>query len=80
MNINNNASQLKKDIFVKIALMFIEDRLIEDIDKLPIEIIPRDSKSIRCCIHNDREIMKNRIMAILGISIEGKEDSGISLS
>ena len=80
MNINNNASQLKKDILVKIALMFIEDRLIEDIDRLPIEIIPRDSKSIRCCIHNDREIMKNRIMARLGISVEGKEDSGIPLS
>ncbi|ASJ20512.1 4Fe-4S dicluster domain-containing protein [Brachyspira hampsonii] len=80
MNINNNASQLKKDILVKIALMFIEDRLVEDIDRLPIEIIPRDSKSIRCCIHNDREIIKNRIMARLGISVEGKEDSGIPLS
>ena len=80
MNINNNASQLKKEILVKIALMFIEDRLIEDIDRLPIEIIPRDSKSIRCCIHNDREIIKNRIMARLGISVEGKEDSGIPLS
>ena len=80
MNINNNAAQLKKDILVRITTLFIEDRLLEDIDKMPIEIIPRDSKSIRCCIHHDREIIKNRILARLGISVEGKEDSGIPLS
>ena len=80
MNINNNAAQLKKDILVRITTLFIEDRLLEDIDKMPIEIIPRDSKSIRCCIHYDREIIKNRILARLGISVEGKEDSGIPLS
>ena len=65
---------------MRITTLFIEDRLLEDIDKMPIEIIPRDSKSIRCCIHHDREIIKNRILARLGISVEGKEDSGIPLS
>lgn len=80
MNINNNASQLKRDILIRITKLFLEDRLIEDIDKIPIEIIPRDSKSIRCCIFHDREIIKNRVMARLGISVEGKEDSGLSLA
>lgn len=80
MNINNNAAQLKKDILVRITTLFIEDRLIEEIDRMPMEIIPRDSKSIRCCIYHDREIIKNRIIARLGISVEGKEDSGIPLS
>lgn len=80
MNIKNNAAELKRSILIKIAKMYLEDRLLEDINSIPIEIIPRESKSIRCCIFHDREIVKNRVIARLGISVEGKEDNGISLN
>ncbi len=80
MNINNNATQLKREILIRITKLFFEDKLISDIDKVPIEMAPRGSKPLRCCIYHDREILKNRIMARLGISVEGKEDNGMTLA
>lgn len=80
LNINNNIAILKRDILVKITKLFLSDKLIEEIDKVPIEVIPRDGKSIRCCIYKDRAIVKTRVIARLGMSVENTEDSTKTLA
>ena len=47
--------------------------LIEDIVKFTEEIIPQTSKPIRCCIYLDRAIIKHRIIAALGFSLEAEK-------
>lgn len=80
MNINNNASQLKREILIRLTRLFLDDKLIAEIDHIPLEMAPRGSQSTRCCIFHDRQILKNRVMARLGISIEKEDDDMRSLA
>jgi [FeFe] hydrogenase (group B1/B3) len=80
MNINNNAAQLKREILIRITKLFLEGRLEEDIDKIPVGMIPRGSQPVRCCIYHDRQIIRMRVLARLGISVEGLEDDTRTLA
>ena len=70
LNINNNASNVKREILVRIAKLQLEGKLEEGVNYIPRELAPKDSKSIRCCIYHDREILKMRVLARLGCSVE----------
>ncbi|MCR5606352.1 MAG: monomeric [FeFe] hydrogenase [Treponema sp.] len=74
LNINNNASLLKREILVKIAKMQLEGTLLQKVRFIPKELAPKGSKAIRCCIYHDREILKMRVMARLGMSVEDFDD------
>jgi len=50
--------------------MYFEDRLLQDIDQLPIMMKPNDAKADRCCIYKDRHILRYRICACLGLDVE----------
>ena len=80
MNLNNNAAQIKREILIRIAKMQLEGTLTEKVDTIPYEMAPKGSIPNRCCIYHDREILRMRVIARLGISVEGKEDTGIPLS
>ncbi len=70
LNLNNNGAILKKDILVNIARMQMEGSLKEKIDSLPETLIPSDSKPVYKNIEEDRENVRQRIIARLGISLE----------
>ena len=70
LNINNNASNVKREILVRIAKLQLAGKLEEGVNYIPRELAPKDSKSIRCCIYHDREILKMRVLARLGCSVE----------
>ena len=74
LNINNNAAHLKREILVKIAKLQFEGKLEEGVHSIPRELAPKDSQSIRCCIYHDREILRQRVMARLGHSVEDYDD------
>ena len=75
LNINNNAANVKREILVKIAKLQLNGRLEEkEINRIPKELAPKDKQSIRCCIYHDREILKLRTVARLGISVENCDE------
>lgn len=70
LNLNNNAANIKRDILVRIARLTIDGRLKEGAHYIPSEIEPKGSKPFRCCIYRDREILRMRVIASLGSTIE----------
>lgn len=75
LNLNNNSTNVKREILVRIARLQLEGRLeSKEINRIPRELAPKGSTSIRCCIFHDREILKMRALARLGISVEDYDE------
>lgn len=70
----NNAVRIRRKLMVEIARLFRNGRLCEEIDRLPLEMAPRDSDSVRCCIYKDRAVLKYRAMSLLGFGLEEETD------
>lgn len=71
MNINNNATNVKKELLVRIAKLQLAGVLdSREINKIPREMKPAGSNPISCCIFHDRELLKMRTLARMGISVE----------
>jgi [FeFe] hydrogenase (group B1/B3) len=81
MNYNNNAVLIKRELLVSIIKLFLEDKLEEEIDRIPWKMTSgKDYQPIRCCAFHDRAILKTRLVARLGFSIEQFDDGGGSLA
>ena len=74
LNINNNAALRKQEILVRIAKLQLEGKLEEGVHSIPKEMVPKGSPSIRCCVYHDREIVRDRVMARLGFSVENVDE------
>ena len=71
MNINNNATNVKKELLVRIAKLQLAGMLdSREINKIPTQMKPMGANPIGCCIFHDRELLKMRILARMGISVE----------
>ncbi len=70
LNINNNAANVKREILVRIAKAQLEGKLADEVHFIPRRLAPVGSPSIRCCIYHDREILRMRVLARLGWSVE----------
>ena len=74
LNMNNNTARLKREILIRIARLQLEGTLSEGVRDIPRELAPAGSASIRCCIYHDREIIRQRVIARLGCSLENYDD------
>jgi [FeFe] hydrogenase (group B1/B3) len=74
LNINNNAAQIRREILVRIARLQLAGRLEDDVHTISREMAPKDSEPFRCCIYHDRAILRTRVIARLGISVEDYDD------
>ena len=74
LNVNNNAAQIKREILVRIARLQLENKLEDGVHYIPREMAPRGSEPLGCCIFHDREILRQRVMARLGCSVEEYDD------
>ena len=70
---------MKRRIDTEVLKLFFEGKL-DELDKLPYTIIPKDRTPNRCCIYKERAIVRYRIMALLGIDIERYDDEMKPLS
>jgi hypothetical protein len=71
----DNITVIRKKIISRISGLCYDNKLIEEIDKLPQRIIKKESKeSFRCCIYKDRELVKQRIIAALGFGLENEDE------
>lgn len=80
MQLDNNSTRIRRELLVKIAKLYFKGNLLEKIDRLPIEMRPKNSPISRCCVHKERAVLKYRIMAVFGFSVEDEVDELIPLS
>ena len=73
-NINTGTGNLKREILVRLAKLQLEGNLEKGAHRVPREMAPLNSEPFRCCIYHDREILKMRVAARLGHSIEDWDD------
>lgn len=74
LNVNNNTAQIKREILTRIAKLQLAGKLADEIHYIPREIIPNKANPIRCCIYHDRQIIRMRVIAYLGFSLEDYDD------
>ena len=76
MKTNNDVKHLKREILIRLIDAFYKDNFAENVRIIPYEIRPKNSEiQYRCCIYKERAILKDRIVASLGFSIEEKDDT-----
>ncbi|TCW60674.1 monomeric [FeFe] hydrogenase [Treponema sp. J25] len=81
MHYNNNAARIKRELLIQLIQLVLEDRLVEGIDRIPYAMTSEPGyQPVRCCVHHDRSILKSRILARLGFSVEDYEDDGTPLA
>lgn len=80
MAYNNYALVTRRELLIKLCKLLVDNQLVDGIDRIPIEMRPKDKQSIRCCVHKDRAVLKYKMMAILGYNIDDEEDELTPLS
>ncbi len=77
---DNNIKHLKREILIRIAEAFLSDNFEENARKIPYDMRPKGCETdLRCCIYKERAVIRDRIVAGLGHSIE-KDDEYTLLS
>ncbi|KAH3746023.1 [FeFe]-hydrogenase, mitochondrial [Pelomyxa schiedti] len=72
---DNEVNYIETHILEEISRMFFAGTLVDEIDRLPISMRPKDSEhASRCCIYRDRAMIRYRIIASLGFAIEDETD------
>lgn len=79
MHFDNNATRTRRELLIRVAKLFFDNKIESEIDRIPIEMRPRGDKSLRCCVFKDRAILKYRLMGILGFGTEDEVDELTSL-
>lgn len=77
----NNTMIIRRELMAKLISLYKENRLIEDIDRIPVNMKPKNAKTRgRCCIYKERAILKYKMLPILGYAIDEEEDELTPLS
>lgn len=76
----NKAIQIRRDLEQRVVRLIFDETLLEEIDKIPLTMRPRGSESFRCCVYRDRALIKQKIMAMLGFTVETEQDELTNLS
>jgi [FeFe] hydrogenase (group B1/B3) len=76
----HQATEIRRDLLKRVCELSFDNRLKEEIDRIPVEMRPKASAITRCCIHKDRAVIKYRLMTILGFNVSDEEDELTPLS
>lgn len=80
LDMNNQYQKMKFRIESEVLKHLFDGTLVEQADRIPIDLIPRDRVPSRCCIYKEREVVRYRMMALAGFEIEKHDDEYRSLS
>ena len=79
MSSSNNSVVLKREILIRLVKAFFSPQFERNTRLIPFDMRPKGSDvPYRCCIYKERAILKDRVIAGLGFSIE-EDDETISL-
>lgn len=70
----NNATLTRRELLIRLCRLLIEEELEAKIDRIPLEMRPKNQQALRCCIHKDRAVLKYKLMALLGYNIHDEKD------
>ena len=75
LNTNNNMAILKKNILAEIVKLQLEGKLsdsktVSQIELIPEKVVPDGTIPVTGSLENDRSIVRARIVADLGFSLE----------
>ena len=72
---NKQTSHLKREILVRLIRAYLGENYSEDVRLIPYKMRPQGSEvPYRCCIHKERAILRDRVIAGLGFDIEEAKD------
>ncbi len=72
---NKQTSHLKREILVRLIRAYLGENYPEDVRMIPYAMRPQGSEvPYRCCIHKERAILRDRVIAGLGLDIEEAKD------
>lgn len=74
----NNLFPIRNDILARVANSFFTDRFAH-IDDVPSLVLPDGSQCYRCTIENDRDVVRQICMAVLGFSPADEEGRNLTL-
>ncbi len=81
MAIPNNVMIVRQKLLVKLVKMWNEGKLVDDIDRLPIELSPRNGRVLgRCCVHKERAVWKYKSLPLMGFDMTDEKDELTPLS
>ena len=81
MAFTNNVMIVRHGLLAKLVKLWKEDKLVEEIDELPIQLSPRQSKARgRCCIHKERAVWKYKTFPLLGFDMSDELSENTPLS
>jgi [FeFe] hydrogenase (group B1/B3) len=80
MATKNNALLTHRELLLSICKLLENNQLIEEIDRVPLQMRPKNRQNIRCCVHKDRAVLKYKLMAMLGFDINDESDELTSLA
>ena len=81
MAFTNNVMIVRHGLLAKLVKLWKEDKLVEEIDELPIQLSPRQSKVRgRCCFHKERAVWKYKTFPLLGFDMSDEVSENTPLS
>ncbi len=80
MQCQNNATKIKREIFIRMLELFNEGKLETSARQIPYLMYPKNSEEVRCCIYKDRAVSRLRSIAALGCAAEDDVDDSKSLN
>ncbi len=70
---DNYAMLAKRELLIRLVKLLKENNFVKGVTHIPLEMRPRNKKSISCCLHKDRYILKHKIISILGFDVVDEE-------
>jgi len=74
------ATEIRRELLQRVCELCFEEKLVEEINRIPLVMRPKESALSRCCIHKDRAVIKYRLMTILGFNVTDETDELTTLS
>ncbi len=67
---NTDVQMLKYEVLYNVAKLTLEDRLEDEYDEIPYEIIPGTKPRFRCCVYKERAIIEQRTKVAMGKNLK----------
>ncbi len=72
---------VRQRLLTRLIKLWSENQLVEQIDRLPIELSPRKTNVLgRCCVHKERAVWKYKSFPLLGFDMSDETDELTPLS
>ncbi len=78
----NHATRFRRRVMCEVVKAYNKGCNPDDFDRIPYNLFPREYQedNYRCCIYKDREVIKHRCIAALGIDLQEVTDDFLRIS